>query len=236
MIELTMGKDRQLQLRGGTALVPRPAPGSAFHRHARTRGVPIALFNGLVIGSPITAGFCVGLFSQDLLLGLAASCCALATTPLVNWTGMWGNRRLELTLRERTGSTGEFIGVGCANSNDLATAFDASRMDTDDNVGFISFVEHALVIETEEREIMADSDDIVDITVERMKSMPLMSWIRVTIHDPDSGARAALLVNSRRGHTMRQAKRATLALYQRMVEWHLSCQMGDDPELLGSGD
>ena len=56
-----------------------------------------------------------------------------------------------------------------------------------------------------------------------MVELPYDVWIRVEFYA--GAALASLLINSRQEHTLRSAKRATLRLYERLVDWYTEEQL-----------
>ena len=142
------------------------------------------------------------------------------------WAGLKmsasANGHLRRKLRKTLGVRGRGIFVGLrANQDDLWS--ELNRKETDDNVGFLEFEEHGLVLTSEAGKVRLRRDAIRGFERETVKAVPLLWFIRVLVdHEGDEGA---FLLVSREGDSLRDQEQATQVLYKRLIEWHADYQL-----------
>ena len=141
---------------------------------------------------------------------------------LLNWTSLLGNPRLEGSLRSRLGAraTADFVGI---RDESKSAPRDLTRMETDDNVGFLNLTETALIIVTEEDTLSIPREELRGFSLEPVVELPYVKWIRVEFEQ--GAGSSSLLLMSRRARTLREVRRQTQSLYERLVNWHTASQL-----------
>ncbi|MEW5854319.1 MAG: hypothetical protein AB2A00_36430 [Myxococcota bacterium] len=199
---------------------------SVFGQHRLSRGAPaIALQTTALVAGAATV------VVSGLALGPAAPLVAapvvLATLwSVINRTSGMGNGALRAELAGRLGGARPnelFVGLCLAENNTVTAKLLTPRLDTDDNVGFLSISEDALLIRTEEGHVRIARDAIRRVSLERFTEMPYLRWIVVEHYD-DTTLRK-VLVSSREGATLRHFRDETLALHARLTHWYLEPYM-----------
>ena len=198
--------------------LPRSQPGSVFRRYLITAlgAVLLIIFTTLLamIGS-LMAMLGLSLWALPIVMGIMGF-----LVICYNHIGLLGNRALERRLRQRLGGERheEFVGLGQSDNNTFRAKYLAVRVETDDNIGLFELRADRLVIRPEEGRLPIALDAVKGITTEPMIDLPYLSWIRVTYTRSD-GVEDSVLMSSRQVSSLRQARRATHALYQRLVSW-----------------
>ena len=193
-----------------------------FTKYKLVVGVPMVLFNTAVLfGGPAIVGL-LGVLEVGWA-GWVAALPALALALLVTCkTTLLGNIRLKRGLAQRLGlnvRSLEFVGIARMESNDPF----AMRVETDDNVGFLHMGRGELRIITEDAALVIAQDDLRGFSLERVASLPYLSWIRIE-HETDAGP-VAFLMMSREARNLIEQRRRTRALYARLVDWHATRQL-----------
>lgn len=205
------------------ALVPAAQESSAFAQH-RQSVAPLATllgsFGSLVTTISLSALGAAVLGVPGLFIG--ATLGASSGMMLLNWTSLLGNPRLEESLRARLGARASSNFVGIREAVSPGTR-DFVRMETDDNVGFLELTESALNVVTEEGPLTLPRDEIRGFSMEPVIELPYVKWIRVEFEQ--GGGVSCLLLMSRRARTLREVRKQTQQLYERLVNWHTASQL-----------
>ena len=165
-----------------------------------------------------------------MLLGLAAAgplgAALSALFGVVGWawlmdhTGLLGNVRLRAELASRLGvapGTADFVGIGLPENNTFVAKYLHPRLDSDDNVGFLSIRDDQLLLMTEEGQVQIAREDVRRISTERLVELPYLRWIKLEYYKGDK--LTAVLVSSRESSTLTETRAATGALCSRLTAW-----------------
>jgi hypothetical protein len=209
-----------------TDMVPFAKGGTLFAQYRVRAGIAANVIVGL---SGLAAGclMALGLGALGVTGGIAALAFGLAgVTVTANLVGCIGNRALAERLRERLGiDTGELEFVGlCRGDNNARKKILTPHLETDDNVGFLGFDDERLRVHLEAATLVIPREEIRRISLERVVELPYLRWVRIEFFREDQ-ATASFLLMSREGTTLRDLRRATRSLHDRLVEWHVSAQL-----------
>lgn len=209
-----------------TDMVPFAKGGTLFAQYRVRAGIAANVIVGL---SGLGAGFlmAIGLGALGVTGGIAALALGLAGVAVTaNQVGCIGNRALADRLRERLGiDTGELEFVGlCRGDNNARSKLLKPHLETDDNVGFLGFDDECLRVHLEAATLAIPREEIRRISLERVVELPYLRWVRIEFFRDDQ-ATASFLLMSREGTTLRDLRRGTRALHDRLVEWHVSAQL-----------
>ncbi|MCA9549310.1 MAG: hypothetical protein KC933_04695 [Myxococcales bacterium] len=215
--------DRSLVRSSATGLVPTGEDSPEFRRYRDRTWLQVTAGTAVVTTVGMAAAFLMG-GSLGGVLGFVAGV-GLGLGAGV-WSGLkmsaLANRGLRRRLRSALGVRGRGIFVGLrAEQGGLWS--ELQRKETDDSVGFLELEAQHLVITTEVGKVALRSDDVRGFRRERVKAVPMLSFVRVLLnHD---GFDASFLIVSREGDTLRAQVEATEVLYGRLVEWHAEHQL-----------
>jgi hypothetical protein len=203
------------------AKAPVSAPGSTFRRFCYRYGLVGNVFLGLGILVPPVA-----LLAGGLAAGPAGAAAGVAIgigvfAALANRITVYGNGRLRDELLRRLSVSepfAEFVGLCLPENNTVHGKLLTLRLETDDNVGFLTLGEEAMILRLEEGELRIPRLSIREVTSERFVELPYLRWIAV--HHYVGGELRTLLICSRQCRSLREARLATEALRARLVDWY----------------
>lgn len=241
-----MSRSRGLTLPGpdwaAAGLVPVAEPRSTFSRYRRREGVLVNLAAGGVCGAAVIGAACSALYLGPLwglgFLGLGFS----AVGWMAEVFGLFGNDRLESLMRRRLGLPGgewSFVGLCRAENNTLGAKLFPPRVETDENVGFLSIDDEGLTLVCEGARRELPRSAVRDVRLETVAEAPMLKWIRIEVYDQEEQLKALLLM-VRAGQTLSGQRRANHALFERLRDWHVEHRLaplveaGELPEALRS--
>jgi hypothetical protein len=200
---------------------PVSAPGSVFRRFCYRYGVVGNVCLGVGFLLPPLAIACGAVLagSAGVVAGTGAGFGAFWA--LMNRVTVYGNLRLRDELARRLGvrdPAAEFVGLCLPENNTVQGKLLTMRLETDDNVGFLCLDDEALTIRMEEGELQIARADIREVTEERFVELPYLRWIAVEYYE--HGCLRTVLLCSRQCRTLREARHATEALLERLVDWY----------------
>jgi len=200
--------------------VPEATPGSIYHRFRRRYGT--AAIVPQLIALPLGAALVLwGALSSTAAFLAAMAVTALGVGVVFNRTAATGVDALRQALVARLGdlpANARLVGL-CRPENDTFRGKVLTlRLDTDDNVGFLSLDGDRLSIDLEEGRVVLARADIRSISLRRKIEIPLVFWIVIDHYRGDTLER--ILLCSRWGHSLWQDRRDTLALERELSAWH----------------
>lgn len=210
-----------------TTSVPAELPTSgdspSFRNHLeRTAPKAVAAAALHTVAIPLAAGL-VGLLAFGIAGFLPASALGFfGALSFLNWIPLIGNRTLRNNLEQSLGPKQGWVFVGLRASQGSLVQ-EARRVETDDNVGFLRTTDEALEVTTEGGALSVGRDMIRGFSTERMLGLPYLQYIRVEFEE--DGALRSFLFVSREGGSVEQHRKNTVALHDRLVEWHADHQL-----------
>jgi hypothetical protein len=218
-----VGVDRSLVRTTASALVPSGEASPEFRRYRDRTWLQVTTGTAAVTAGGIVLALVLG----GTLGGLAGFVAGVSLGMLAGmWTGLHlsavANRRLRGRLRRQLGVRGRGIFVGLRAAQGALWA-ELHRKETDDNVGFLEVEAQHLLITTEAGKVALRREDVRGFTRERVKAVPLLSFVRVLLDE--DGVDASFLLISREGDSLKAHVEASEVLYRLLVEWHAEHQL-----------
>ncbi len=195
-----------------------------FARHKLVYGLPVIMLSTLTMltlpGFAMAFGYiAAGILGSavGLFTGIVAALTAMGQMAFI------GNGRLKRRLAERIGvslPTSHFVGICDPRNNTVLS----TRLDTDDNVGFLRTSDTHLYVSTEGSVLVIAQDDIYGFEIVPLAAFPMIHWIEVTYDDADS-FRSSVLLMSREASSLHGQRKSTERLFERLVHWHADRQL-----------